>query len=180
MKIFLVVAVLATAIAAGYDWKKGEIPGRFSLGLLLGAPIAHVIYAASQGAAEKAALQSAGVSLLGALVCGLVPFLLYRYNAIGGGDLKFFLALGALLMPQIGLEATFITFVAAAVFAPVKLIYDGKLLQTLKTSLSIALNAARPKDKQATIEPEALTWFRLGPCMFVGTAVTAFLEWRSK
>jgi prepilin peptidase CpaA len=107
----------------------------------------------------------------------VVPALLYRQSAIGGGDLKLFVALGALFQPVLGVEAQMYGFFAGAILAPAKLAYEGKLLSTLKNALTIGANIFLPKTKQRTVDATALTWFRLGPAILLGVLLTVYLHW---
>jgi prepilin peptidase CpaA len=104
--------------------------------------------------------------------------MLYSKDAIGGGDVKLFAALGALCRPMIGVEAEMYGFFAAALIAPARLAYDGKLFRTLKNAALLMVNPFLPKDKKHAIEQEMMTWFRMGPAIFVGMVITAFLHWR--
>ena len=74
--------------------------------------------------ALAAAVPAAGFSLLGAAVCAAVPLALWRAQAIGGGDVKLFAALGALLQTLVGVEAQFYACLAACVLAFGRLAYD--------------------------------------------------------
>jgi prepilin peptidase CpaA len=174
---FLLAAVAITAIAAAYDWRKGEIPNWVTLGpFALGLVVHGILGALSQGA--RGALWSVMAALLGAIACGLVPVFLWWKGAIGGGDVKLLIALGALLGPMLGIEAELFGFIAAAVYAPARLAYDGKLLRTLGNTAALALNPVLPKNKRKEVAPEMMTWLRFGPPMFVGMCVTVLLNWR--
>ena len=81
----LMIAVAATAAAT--DARSGLIPNWITLPPLLAALVLHFV---TQGAGGLA------LSLAGALVCGLVPYLLFRQGTMGGGDVKLLAALGAL------------------------------------------------------------------------------------
>ncbi len=175
---YLILAVAVSGVAAFFDWRKGEIPNWLTLPMLVIGPVMHFALSAKLG--STAAGSEAGVSIAGALLCAAVPVLLYRQNAIGGGDVKLFAALGALCQPMIGIEAEMYGFLAAALIAPVRLAYDGKLLRTLKNAFYVALNPMMPKAKRQEIEPEAMSWFRLGPAIFLGMVLTALLHWRDR
>ncbi len=97
--------------------------------------------------------------------------------SMGGGDLKLFAAIGALCQPMIGIEAEMYAFVVAAVVAPARLAYQGRLLEVLKNSLSLLLNPLRSKQARQEVPPEMMTWFRLGPAVFVGTAGALVAHW---
>lgn len=188
----LVAAVVVAGIGAFYDvrtgrdpetgeGKEGEIPNWLTLGSLAVAPLVHFGMGYAGGGGQvggmRSGLEAAGVSVVGALLCALVPFLLWRVGAGGGGDLKLFAAIGALCRPMVGIEAQFYAFLAAALIAPARLAWEGKLFKVLGNSMWLALNPLLPKAKRRAIEPATLTWFRLGPAIFAGTAVAAFLHW---
>src|SRR5688572_13604449 len=117
---FLGFAVLVAAVAAAFDWRTGNIPNWLTLGPLCAAPVAHAGYHLAIGRSAEA-LHAAGFSVLGAAVCGVVPWLFFRQGAIGGGDVKLLAALGAICRPMLGLELQFYAYIAAAVFAPARL-----------------------------------------------------------
>jgi prepilin peptidase CpaA len=175
---FLLAAAVLAAIAAAFDLRTGEIPNWLTLGALLVAPFAHVVVALVSHATGHAALYEGGSSLLGAIACSFVPAVLYRQDAIGGGDLKLLAAMGALLQPRLGLEAEMYSFFAAGLIAPAFLAYEGKLFRTIKNTALLAANPLLPKKKRRAVEPALLTWFRFGPAIFLGTGLTAYLHWR--
>jgi prepilin peptidase CpaA len=177
MKVFFVVAVAISLVAAFTDVRKGTIPNALTLPPLLAAPFAHAAYAAVMGASKDAAMMEAVSSVAGVLLCGIVPFVLFRMNAMGGGDLKVLCAIGALCRPNVGFEAEAYAFVMATLVAPAKLAYEGKLLGTMRNAGTIAGNWFRSKDKQKTIDAQALTWFKLGPAIFAGTLLATLLHW---
>ena len=186
--IFLAAAAAVAALGAWFDFRsarkpaegggvEGEIPNWLTLGALALAPLAYFAWGAAHGGVRVGAEQL-GLSLLGAVVCGLVPLLLYRYDMGGGGDVKLLAAIGALCRPMIGIEAEFYAFAAAALFAPAWLAWEGRLFRTLANSMWLAINPLLPKAKRHEIKREALTWFRLGPAIFAGTLVAVALHWR--
>ncbi len=173
---FLGFAVVVSAIGAFCDWRTGHIPNLVTLVPLLLAPIAHALFFILSGRAGQA-LEAGGFSVAGALVCAAVPLLLHRAGAIGGGDVKLMAALGAICRPLIGVEAQFYAFIAAALYAPARLAYDGKLLRVMGNTLAIAANPFLPKERRREITPEMLTTLRFGPAIFVGTSCAALLHW---
>lgn len=178
MQPSLLLAVAVALAAAFFDWRKGEIPNWLTLPALVIGPVMHFVISLKLG--TNAAASEAGISIAGALICALVPMLLYRQNAIGGGDVKLFAAIGALCQPLIGIEAEMYGFLAAAIVAPVRLAYEGKLFRTMRNALYVAMNPMLPKEKRQEIEPEAMSWFRLGPAIFIGMVLTAALHWRDR
>lgn len=175
--VVFIVAVAVAALAAFYDWRRGEIPNWLTYGALVGGPLLHVARMLAARETMDSALTEGGYSVVGALVCALVPAMMYRQGAIGGGDLKLLAGLGALLQTMMGIEAEMYGFFSAALIAPAILAYQGKLISTLKNSLAIFANLFLPKAKQRPVEESALSWFRLGPALFFGVALTVYLHW---
>lgn len=175
--VVFIVAASVAAVAAAYDWRKGEIPNWLTFPALLAGPLLHIARFLAVHQTMDTALQEGGYSLGGAALCVVVPMLLYRQGAIGGGDVKLLAALGALLQPTVGVEAQMYGFFAGAILAPAMLAYEGKLFSTLKNALAIGANFFLPKERQRTIEATALSWFRLGPAIFVGVVFAAYLHW---
>ena len=178
MIYFLVAAAIISAIAAASDLRTGEIPNWLSLGALMVAPFAHMAKGFAMHLTREDVFLEGGSSLLGALACAIVPAILYRQDAIGGGDVKLLAGLGALLQPRLGLEAEMYSFFAAGLVAPAFLAYEGKLFRTLKNTALLAINPLLPKNKRRPVEPTLLTWFRFGPAIFLGMVITAYLHWR--
>ncbi len=172
---FLLAAVALSAVAAAYDARKGEIPNALTLGPLALALPVHALLEAPHG--MKAAALALAASVGGAALCALVPLLLYWKGAIGGGDVKLLAALGALLGPSVGLEATTYAFVAAALVAPARMAWEGKLLATLGNTLALVVNPLLPAARRRPLAPEMLTWMRFGPSIFVGTLAAAVARW---
>lgn len=156
---------------------EGEIPNSLSFGALAIAPIAWFVYG-WKVAGVKIGLEAAGFSILGALTCALVPLFMMRAGAMGGGDLKLYLALGAILRPLVGIEAEFYSFAAAAILAPARLAWEGKLFKTLGNTVTLALNPLLPKDKKREIPVEAMTWMRLAPAIALGTLIATIFHWK--
>jgi prepilin peptidase CpaA len=176
---FLIAAVIVAAVAAWFDSRSGEMPDAVTLVPLAAAPVAHGIVAAvGSGGGLDAAVQAAGFSVLGAAVTVLVPAALFRAGAIGGGDVKLFAALGALLNTLLGVEAEFYACLAASLISLGVMAYHGKLLRVLANTFALAFNPLLPKEKRRDVPQEQLTWARFGPAIFIGTALTAVLHWR--
>jgi prepilin peptidase CpaA len=180
LHVFLAVAVVLSLTAAIVDWRTGHIPHQLTFGALVLAAFGHFGVASAvehMPLAEAAA--EFGYSIAGAVLCALVPLFLYRQNAIGGGDVGLFAALGAVLHPMLGVEVQMYSFFAAAVLAPAKLAYEGKLLSTLRNAGTLAFNAVVPETKRRVVNASAMSWFRLGPCVVVGALLAAALRWQA-
>ncbi len=174
---FLIAAAVVAAFAAWTDARTGHIPNWLTFGTLGVALVGHTALAWYVQHSWRAGLEELGLSLMGALACVLVPAFMYWRGAIGGGDIKLFAAIGALCHLMIGIEMEMYAFVAAMVLALAKMAYDGVLLRTLGRSLALVTNPLKKGENRKEIPPEMMTWFRLGPAIFVGTATTVLLHW---
>lgn len=174
---FFTAAVVLAVVAGWLDWRTGHMPNLLTLVPLLGAPFAHAAVGYVRGG-----LDAAGTgflfSILGALACAIVPLILYYAGAIGGGDVKLLAAIGALCRASVGVECELYAFVAAALYAPGRLAYEGKLMSALGNTLMLALNPFLPKARRRKIAPEMLTEVRFGPSVAVGTLIGVLLSWR--
>lgn len=177
MLYFLIAAALVAGVAAWTDGRTGHIPNWLTLGALALGLIGHFVAGWHFGNGFRAGLWGLGFSLAGAALCAAVPAFMYWKGAIGGGDIKLFAAIGALCQPMAGLEMETYAFIAAALIAPAQLAYKGLLFQTLGRSLSLLLNPFRKAEQRKEIPEEVMTWFRLGPAIFLGAATTVLLHW---
>jgi prepilin peptidase CpaA len=62
--------------------------------------------------------------------------------------------------------------------APFWLAYEGKLFRTVSNAAFLLANPMLPKDRRRKLDPETLSWFRMGPAIFLGTLITAYLHLR--
>ncbi len=175
--VVFLLAIVVAAVSAVLDWRKGEIPNWLTLPVILGAPFVHITRFTLAKETMETSLYEGAYSLGGAALCAVVPLLLFRQSAIGGGDVKLFVALGALLQPVLGVEAEMYGFFAGAILAPARLAYEGKLLSTVRNAFSIGANFFLPKSRQRSVDAATLSWFRLGPAIFLGVALTVYLHW---
>ncbi len=178
--LVLVTVTAVTAVAGWIDLRTGKIPnevvvGGFAVGIAM-----HLLVHAAQAHPETFAdwgypLFNIG---LGILVCGLVPFLLFWTGAMGGGDTKLLAVVGAALGPIVGLQIEFYAFIALALYAPIKLAYEGRILQLLGNVAVLAANPFRAKENRQTVPRELMTKLRFGPAVFAATALVSVLRWR--
>jgi prepilin peptidase CpaA len=169
--LLLVAALLMTLLAAIFDGLRGVIPRWVSLPFLLLGPLLHAFALAGQRGpfGLPGPLWGALLSLLGAVLCASVPYLLFRFGWVGGGDVKVLASLGALLGPHGALPAEFYALLLAAFFAPTRLAYQGRLFSTIGASALYLVRPFLPVDRSRAA-PDAL-WetMRLSPFVFLGT-----------
>ena len=173
---FFGAAILIAAFAAWVDWRTGNIPNWLTIGMLPAGPLVHVFYTLVTTGHRVEAAQEGGYAVLGALLCAVLPVALFRASALGGGDVKLCVGLGAGLLPMAGLEVELWSFVAAALLAPVRLAWEGKLFQTVGNAAYIVANPFLPKDRRRELDRENVSWFRMGPAILLGTLWTAYLH----
>lgn len=164
------VAVVASLAAAATDRRAGLIPNWLTVptaiaGIALNAAFGH--------------LNGAFMSLIGLLVGAVVPTMLFavsRGRAIGGGDVKLFAALGALLGASFVVEAEFGAFVLLCAFALVRLAFCGRLLRVLGNTAMLVLNPLLPRSRRRSIHPESMTEMRMGPAIATAVFSTLVVE----
>jgi prepilin peptidase CpaA len=173
----IALALSATAIGAVTDLRTGHIPNRLTFGGLLLGPVLHFALHVREGLVV--ALEASGFSVVGALACAAVPLVLWLIdeNAILPGDIKMIGAVGALLRPMVGVEATFYGFIAAALFAPARMAWEGKLMKTLGNTFALVVNPFLPKEKRRKLSSEMMTQMRFGPFIFAGVLGEAAMQW---
>lgn len=148
----LAAGVIAT-VGAVTDWRSGRIPNELTIPPVLIAPFVYLALLGFQGFA---------LSVAGVIVCGLVPFLLFRYGAFGGGDVKMIGAIGAVAGVSLGIQVVFVSLLVASVYAMARLAWRGQLLRTLANAFFLALNPILPKAWQRTITPQLMSTVRVG------------------
>ncbi len=170
---FLVwTAILVTAIAAVWDYKTGQIPNFLTFPLLGLSPFLHTAVHAFHSP-QVSPLFFFIHSLVGLVICGLVPFLLWKKSGMGGGDVKLLAGTGALLGAAVGMQVELYAFMTALIIAPLGLVYRGELISALKNTAVLVVNPIRPRGKRLPVPQAALTEFRFGPAIFVATAFLA-------
>lgn len=160
------LALFVAATAAFWDWQRGEIPNWLTLPVLLLAP-------ASYGIAfgVEYALHSLAAAFLG----GLVPYLLFRRGAMGGGDVKLFGALGAVMGFDLllGVEIQLAACVAALIVTSASLAWKGALTRTLGNAWAVALGPVLPRRWRREPCDELVAPIRMGAPVFAATGIFA-------
>jgi prepilin peptidase CpaA len=172
----LLIATLVCLVGAVSDYRTGHIPNWLTFGtLVLGTGVQ--ILLSHRAYPNLSVLLFVVTSLAGVILTGLVPLLLWKKNALGGGDLKLLVAMGALLGPLLGMQVQLYAFLFALVIAPAKLAYEGKLIGTIKNAGAMIANPFRAKGRRVELPPAALTEYRFGPAIFlaaVASTLTTF------
>jgi prepilin peptidase CpaA len=170
---FLSAAVVVTAWGAFIDLRTGHIPNWLTVGSIALAPLLHGGAALSAGGDVRGALIALTLSVGGAAACALLPAGLYVRNAIGGGDVKLFAAVGALCHPLLGLRAELYSFAFGGLYA---LVIAGTH-RRLQSVLVNVLSLIKPSWVSSAPAPQPSTMMavRFGPVIFAGTATSMWI-----
>ncbi|MEY2932425.1 MAG: hypothetical protein RL033_3174 [Pseudomonadota bacterium] len=166
----LALACGSTLAAAWFDARSGRIPNLITLPVL---PLGLLLGALTDG------IWGLGSAVLGALLCLAVPYGLFhasRGSAIGGGDVKLFAALGALLGPIAGLGVELSSLLVLAVVALLALAWRGQLFTWLKHTAELAWSWVLPEARRPPVAREQLLTMPLGPAICVATWGFATLQ----
>lgn len=169
--LFLATAVAISVVAGGIDWRSGRIPNWLTLPALGLGLVGHALHRGLLGFAD---------SVFGVVAAGAVPWLLYRSTqgtGIGGGDVKLFAALGALLGGAVALELEFLAFGLLAVFALVRLAFLGRLLNVLGNVARLIVSPLTPSRRRRRPELEAYFEMRMGPAIALATLSVALADY---
>lgn len=174
--LFPAIAVSVGLVAAVTDLSSGRIPNKLTLTAILVGWIGHGCTNGVVGLLQ---------SLSGAVACAAIPAVVYRISqghGIGGGDIKLFAALGALLGPTQGLEAELSAFLLIGAYAMFRLAFVGQLGRTLLRSLRVAGGLFVPKlRRNITIEyAPAFTSMRMGPAILLAVLTTVSMPQLSR
>jgi prepilin peptidase CpaA len=173
--------VTFTAIAAYTDLRTGLIPNKLILaGLSLALPLhvaVHVLVLRAPAEPESTVyLRALGYYLAGLVGCGIGPLVLFRYNAMGGGDVKLLAMVGAFVGPTMGIEIQLYAFVIMALYAGARLAYRGQLLRLLGNSALLAVNPFRAKERRRAVPAELMTSLRFAPAVFAAALLLSGLR----
>jgi prepilin peptidase CpaA len=160
------VALAIAAAAAVSDLLSGTIPNWLTLPPIILAPPAYAfVFGLEYGLQCVAAV----------LVSGVAPYLLFRQQAMGGGDVKLFTALGAAtgFDPFVGIQIQLGAFAVALLIALSILAWKGRLLITLACAAGMSLNRVLPRRHQLRACEELMIPVRMGGAVFAATTVCA-------
>ncbi len=151
------------ALGALWDLFTRRIPNLVTLGGLALGVAMHTAMGALDG--FEGALRGAGFALLGALLCGILPVIGFARGEMGGGDVKLFAAIGAMLGPTLGFDAQAFTFVIVLlVLWPFRLARAGAFSALLRRLAFWRAHAKAPAVKVAPVI--------LGPAIFCGLCLS--------
>jgi prepilin peptidase CpaA len=177
LQALLSLTVVVTLVAAVWDQRTGLIPNAITYPLLGLGALTHLVVTSTRFPTASWLIISVEL-VSGASLCALVPFLLWRKSAMGGGDVKLLAGLGATLGPSLGLELELYAFLCALVVAPVVLAYRGELAATVKRSIALLTRPFRKASGEERQAAPPQTELRFGPAICLATLMVAFLEWR--
>jgi len=122
--IFRIVLLLIVCfLAARTDFRSGLIPNRITIGgIVLG-----LLYGAVQGG-----LHGVAFSFFGLLIVALPPLILFYRNAMGGGDVKLFGAVGSIVGVSTGMEIQILSFGLGAIAGVVMWFRAGVVVRQLR------------------------------------------------
>jgi prepilin peptidase CpaA len=171
----LMPALVVAGLAAAYDWRTGHIPNWLTLGALGLGCLAHALLGIGQLGARGVATAALS-SLLGLVVVGLVPLLLYRLGSMGGGDVKLLAALGVWCWAVKGIELELYAFVIAALYAGGHLAYRGQLLRSLRGAARLLVSCRSARGSRTAPGLGQLHEMRFAPSVFAATCCVAAME----
>jgi prepilin peptidase CpaA len=164
--IFWIQVAAATAmcgVAAWEDHLSGRISNRLTFtGMAVGG-----LLGALDGGLHGLAFQA-----IAAFAAALVPLILFRAGAMGGGDVKLFFALGALLGAGPALETEMLAFLFGALHGGVLWYRQGLLGAGLK-SIGLTLcpgRLRRASENEGVLAAKAAN-IRFGPSIFAAELV---------
>lgn len=171
---FTAFALAAALTAAVTDHRTGHIPNWLTLGSLGAAPLLWLGAGLAEGGL-RGGLSALGLSLAGLVVCSVGPIILFWRKGLGGGDVKIFAALGAILGPKVGINAELYAFVLGALFVPARLAWNGRFFRVAIGWARSLANPVLPEARRVAPPPELATRIRLGPAIFAGAAFASAL-----
>ena len=162
----LLAALVVATIAAVSDLRTGRISNWITLPVVFVSPVLYSLFSGPrQGAVSAASL----------LMCGFVPYALFRRRAMGGGDVKLFAALGAVtgFDLRVGLEIEFFALAVACGIAILALLRKGSLRAMWRRTRVTAVRLFDRSRTNELLEFESLTPIRLGVPVLVATVLVA-------
>lgn len=177
----LLALLLFTSAAAVSDWKLGHISNRLTLAAATTLFALNIWVVFSGLPASEAWLVALLNSSLGLVACGLAPYLLWRLDCLGGGDVKLLSAMGLGLGPALGVQLGLLAFTFAAGWLLLRVVYLGNVVQVLRSTTlqTLVLCRLRPAGVLQEQDAGSETFdMRFAPAIFGASVVTAVFYWR--
>jgi prepilin peptidase CpaA len=163
-----IVTVVIGLTAAIIDWRTGKIPNWLTLPALALAPLVHFAALGGPGLA---------FSVFGLLGCGLLPYFLFRMDAMGGGDVKLLAALGAWNGLALGGEILLVALLLATAQAVVTLVRRKRFLFVARQSWQVLANVFLPASRRRSVPHESMTAVPLGPAICAASILVIVGAW---
>lgn len=160
------LALIICAICAYTDWRNGKVYN------LVTYPAITAGLVLSFFSLDPDPTQS----LIGAFGGLLIYGLFWLTGGLGAGDVKLMVAIGALLGLPFLLLSSFYVICIAAIFSIFHLAWKGRLFPFLKWLGLSATSVIFPGVEVPKLAKEQLSTIPFAPFIFVGTAITLFLE----
>ncbi|HEY2169024.1 MAG TPA: A24 family peptidase [Candidatus Angelobacter sp.] len=131
MNLAQIIPTLASAVAvtaAMTDVRDRRIPNRLTYPAMIAGL---VVQAAAHG------WRGLLLSLAGGLIFGGLFLIFHLVRAMGAGDVKLAAALGCIIGPAGSWQVMFATAVAGGALAIVVMVFTGRVLKTLRSTLSV-------------------------------------------
>jgi len=124
------ILAIAVAVTAGIiDASSRRIPNRLTYSSMIAGLMLQTLVSGWRGLL---------LGLGGAVLFGGVFLLFYLVRAMGAGDVKLAAALGCIVGPASSWQMMFATAVAGGALAFLVMVFTGRVLQTLRSTLAVA------------------------------------------
>lgn len=162
------VCITVAVLACVSDLATRRIPNTLTIGgIVLGLAMNGADGYADGGL--TVALHGLWASVAGIAVCSLAPALSFAKGEIGGGDVKLFAAIGALLGPSLGFHAQAFTFaVALVVVLPWRLLRAGAVGSMLSNLWTAGGNLFRQSASKRPYQSVKLAPVVMAPSILAG------------
>ncbi|MFT7459836.1 MAG: prepilin peptidase CpaA [Planctomycetota bacterium] len=152
-----------TSAAALYDQLTARIPNALSYGgIVLGCSMG-LVSGIGPGIID---------SLVGLGIGFLITLPLFLMSSIGGGDVKLFGAIGALLGFPLVIDVLLITFMVGAIISVIVIIVSGRLLMTIKEVIWWLSTSTTPDTEK--IQPALGLQVPMGVSLMLATIITVY------
>jgi prepilin peptidase CpaA len=173
MTTTLWASAFVVLVAAVSDLATRKIPNIVTIGGVVMGLAAHTAAGVVDGGL-RGGLRGLAFAVVGAMACGLLPFLGWRKGEMGGGDVKLFAAIGALVGPGVGFNVQALTYaLMLLVILPYRLVRHGAVRRSFANVGIAVKNIVRRGDaKLAYVDGPKLPPVVLAPTIGVAFAVS--------